>query len=110
MSANNKLRTWRNSRLLFRSHDARALDIVSGRAARLGLDARHPVRLQQLDIALRRSNRIRHLHPGPHLESRGFRAAGLLQSDLIEADDRRHCRHVFAARPFLPSRSVRRNR
>src|SRR5207244_11178848 len=96
MSANNKLRTWRNSRLLFRSHDARALDIVSGRAARLGLDARHPVRLQQLDIALRRSNRIRHLHSGPHLESRAFRAAGWLPSDLSEADARSDVRHGLA--------------
>ncbi len=65
MSANNKLWTWRNSRLLFRSRDAHAPDIVSGRAARLGLGARHRVSLRQLDIALPRSNHIRHLHPGP---------------------------------------------
>ena len=100
----------RNNQLLFRPHYADALDIVSGRVVGSDLGARHRVWLQQLDIALRRSNRIRHLHPGLHSESRDLRAAGFLQSGPIEAGDRCHCRRAFAAQPFPLFLLIRRNR
>jgi hypothetical protein len=40
---NNTPPMWRNSRLLFRPHDARAPDIACGRAARSDSGGRHPV-------------------------------------------------------------------
>ena len=110
MSLNNKPQTLRNSWPPFRPYDAHEPDIASGRVARSGLGARHPVWLQQLDIALRHSNRIRHLHRGLHSESRDFPAAGFSQNGPIEADDPGRRRRVFVARRFLLFRSARHNR
>jgi hypothetical protein len=66
MPVNNKPRTWRNSQPLFRAHGAHAPGIGFGHGAKSGLDDRHLVWLRQLDTALQRSSRIRHLHLDQH--------------------------------------------
>ena len=92
---------WRNSEPPLEVQAVHALDIVSCRAATLGLGACHPVWRRQLDTAQQHGSRIRHLHLAAHVESRGVRAVGFSQSGVIGGGVLYRRQRAFAAR-FSP--------